>query len=203
MNRMPKPLKGRLINQLHRRVARRFHARPYTGTAASPLLARTFAYPQGTGLLGPGTDGLLRTALVDAFDPGTESAEVLITRSHLGELFDEEVPHMPLDQLGSSLHLVETLEDAIEHLEERALSEVTGAPAIPLPTLWLAVPGPDADVVDRTLTALVGLDIVALFKGAWAYGPTHLIDADGPRRLPSHIKLSSAHEAISKLDAAR
>jgi hypothetical protein len=202
VNRLLKPLPHRLINRLPHRVTRRFHPHPSTGTAVRPLLARTFAYPQGTGLLGPGTDGLLRTVLVDAFDPDTESAEVLITRSHLEVLFGEDVHRVTFDRLGSSLRLFETLEDAIEHLEERALWEVTGESAKPVPTLWLATPGPDADVVHRTLTALAGLDIVALFKGPWPYGPTHLIDADGPRQLPSQTDLLPVHEAISRLSAA-
>ncbi|WP_433235910.1 hypothetical protein [Actinomadura nitritigenes] len=163
-------------------------------------MARTFAFPQGAGLLGPGTDGLLRTVLIDAFDPGTEPAKVLLTRSHLEELLGDDVHERTFDQLGASLRVVETLEDAIEHLEERALWEVTGESAKLLPRLWLAAPGADADVVYRTLASL---DIVGLFKDAWPYGPTYLIDADGPRQLTSRISLSSAAEAISKLSAAR
>ncbi|MEU9019396.1 hypothetical protein [Actinomadura sp. NPDC048394] len=202
MNRMLKPLPRRLTNRLHR-VTRRLHPEPSTGTAVRPLLARAFTYPQGTGLLGPGTDGLLRAALVDAFTRDTESAEVLITHTLLEDLLGEDAHQVTFGQLGSSLRLVEALEDAIEHLEERALWEVTGQSAKPLPTLWLAVPGPDSDVVHRTLTTLAGLDIVALFKGPWPYGPTHLIDADGPRQFPALTSLLSGHEAINRLSAAR
>ncbi|MFF0522305.1 hypothetical protein ACFYTC_26635 [Actinomadura nitritigenes] len=202
MNRMLKPLPHRLVSRLPHRMARRLQPQPSTGTTFRPLLARTFTYPQGTGLLGPGTDGLLRTVFVDAFTLGTESAEVLVTRSHLEELFDEDLHQTPFDRLRPSLHLVETLEDAIEHLEERALWDVTGESAKPQPTLWLAIPGPDADVVHRTLTALTELDIIALFEGPWPYGPTHLIDADGPRQLPSRTTLLPVHEAISRLSAA-
>jgi hypothetical protein len=98
------------------------------------------------------------------------------------------------------------LEDAIEHIESTTRPEAaidTHDPArAPVPIAWFARPGQDADVVHGLLQTRRSPNVVALIDGPWAYGPTHYIEADGPRRLPSRpIELLSAQEATIALRA--
>ncbi|QKG20132.1 response regulator receiver/SARP domain-containing protein [Actinomadura verrucosospora] len=167
-------------------------------------MARAFGHPQGVGLLGPGTDSLLRTLLVDALADRARprATEVILTRAELERLFPEDIDQFPAEHYDSELHVTATLEDAIERLEDRAASWNTHEAATRPPILWLAAPGEDADVVHDTLCSLDGADIIAIFRGAWPYGPTHLVDADGPRQVPNQLELLSASEAIGKLTAS-
>ncbi|GAA2127244.1 hypothetical protein [Actinomadura napierensis] len=161
-------------------------------------LARAFAHPEGAGVMGPDARNLLRTVLVDALVDGPERLDVVIARPDLKQLLGNA--SLPSERLTPALHMPATLEDTIEHLESR-LSPTSLTEARPhRPTLWLATPGPDADVVHQTLTHLPTANLIALFQGPWPYGPTHFIEANGPRHLPTqNLNLLSRNQAAARL----
>ncbi|NKZ03263.1 hypothetical protein [Actinomadura latina] len=186
------------ISTLRRLIARRVIARGRLTRPPQPL-AQSFMYPGGAGMIGPGAERLLRTVLVDALTNGSERLNVVIALSDLEQLLGD-TSSLPSGRFASALHVAETLEDTIEHLESRhprlGIAGTTPRPA----TLWLATPGPDADVVHQTLEHLPTASIIALFKGPWPYGPTHLIDTDGPRQLPARdLTLVSRNQAVASL----
>ncbi|MFF4235950.1 hypothetical protein ACFYYL_08820 [Actinomadura geliboluensis] len=169
------------------------------------LLARAFGHPDGVGFIGQGADALLRGVLTEALASKSDVEQVITTHADLvrlfGEAFDESVTsvHAP------RLRIMESLEDAIEHLElEAEMTEMirpTSTPALDRPVIvWLVTPGPDADVVHEALRHWPDNSLLSLISGPWAYGPTHLIEATGPRPLPSSpIPLPSPREAIKRL----
>lgn len=165
------------------------------------FLARAFSHPQGAGVIGPGAQRLLRTVLVDALTHNTEGCGVVIARPDLEGLLGTASFRLSA-RYASVLHITGTLEDAIEHLESMPPRVTTAGLVEPIPTLWLATPGSDADVVHQTLENQVAADLVTLFMGPWPYGPTHFIEVDGPRRLPDHdLRLLTRDQAIARLHA--
>lgn len=67
-----------------------------------------------------------------------------------------------------------------------------------------ADPGADADVIHQTLGVRSESSLIGLFTGPWPYGPTHFIDMDGPRQLPTQeLKLLSRAQAIAALQTHR
>jgi hypothetical protein len=188
----------RLVSRLPQLPSRGTGRPSSTEHPALSMMARAFNHSQGAGLLGPGTDGLLRTLLIDALINQAEPANVILTRTDLERLFHEDLDRLPLECFGAGLHVTATLEDAIEFLEQWA--GINGCRTL-FPMLWIATPHKDADVVHNTLTALDGVDIVALLNGSWPYGPTYLIEPDGPRPVPNKINLLSAEQALGQLQA--
>ncbi|TDD69372.1 hypothetical protein [Actinomadura rubrisoli] len=166
------------------------------------LLASAFRHPQGTGFIGPGADGLLRSAFTEALTSKTGVSWILAAKSDLRRLFDDAFDDALREHWSPRLRVVDTLEDAIEHLDfeadiARALN--TNATDALLPVLWFTTSGPDTDVIHQTLQNWP--DIIALIAGGWPHGPTHLIEADGPRPLPRRpIDLLSPQQAIASLD---
>ncbi|KAB2388660.1 hypothetical protein [Actinomadura montaniterrae] len=183
------------ISTIRRLVTTRTRAR-----AEQPRsLVRAFSHPEGSGVIGPGTQHLLRAMLVDALVDGLEQIDVVIAQPDLEQLLGD-TSSVPPELLASTLHMFETLEDTIEHLENThrraGADEVSERP----PILWLASPGPDADVVHQTLKNLATNNLIALVHGPWPYGPTHLIDMDGPRQLPTqNIRMLSRNQAAARL----
>ncbi|WP_198679180.1 hypothetical protein [Thermomonospora amylolytica] len=178
-----------------------------TDTSGGPLretfsLISAFHHPDGTGVIGAGTDGLLRTALVQALTSRTAPTQVITTRPELERLFPIKPDSTLLEALTPALHAAETLEEAIEHLESRSdlPSPGSASTAQSTRTLWLVTPGSDADVVHQTIQRCSGINLTGLFAGPWPYGPTHVIDIDGPRQ-PLHqpITLLSPEQAIIAL----
>lgn len=169
------------------------------------LLARAFGHPDGASFIGPGADALLRGIFTEALASKAEVAQVITTHTDLyrlfGDAFDESLAgvHAP------RLHIMESLEDAIEHLELEAemakMISATSGSSIDAPAIaWFATPGPDADVVRETLHHWPDNSLLALMSGPWPYGPTHLIEETGPRPLPSSpLPLLSPQEAIGRL----
>ncbi|MBA9007252.1 hypothetical protein [Thermomonospora cellulosilytica] len=165
-------------------------------------LMSAFHHPDGAGVIGPGTDGLLRTALVQALASRTVPTRVITTRPDLERLFPIKLDSALLEALAPGLHAAETLEEAIEHLESRSGLPNPGSAstAQSTRTLWLVTPGSDADVVHQTIRRCSGINLTGLFAGPWPYGPTHVIDIDSPRQ-PLHrpITLLSPEQAITAL----
>ena len=176
-----------------------------SASSAPQPLAHAFGGPEGTGLIGPGADDLLRAALTEALTLATSATQVITTRPDLDRLFTGAFNQSLIDSFGLRLHAAETLEDAIEHIELQdriatAIDSDNDSPAESPSYTWFATPGPDADVVHATLKHWHGTNIIALMSGAWPYGPTHFIDADGPRRIPDHnLHLLPRDQAIAKL----
>lgn len=203
MNRL---LKAAAHGSLARRLVAPTSQRRGTPLRGEPapksLLARAFSYPQGAGFIGPGAERLLRTVLVEALTRSTETVDVIMARPDLDELLGGALSELPLARFPSVLHVTETLEGAIEHLEGRA-ARISATGRVELsPTLWVATPGADADVVHQTLKQRPESELIGLFNGPWPYGPTHFIDINGPRRLPSQgFNLLSCDQAIARLDA--
>ncbi|GAA0241251.1 hypothetical protein GCM10009527_042300 [Actinomadura nitritigenes] len=117
----------------------------------------------------------------------------------VGHLADDH-----LEALGDRIYLAEALEDAIELIESKtkpeAATEIHDLSRASAPIAWFASPGQDSDVVHEILQAGTNPNVVTLISGPWAYGPTHYIEVDGPRRLPRRpIELLSAQETIMAL----
>ncbi|MDL4813204.1 hypothetical protein [Actinomadura opuntiae] len=171
---------------------------------AAELLARTFGHAEGAGFIGPGAHDLLRAILTEALTTKTGVSWVIATKHDLQSLGTDAFDDATLDRFSSRLLVTETLEDTIERLEFEA--DVTRALDInkPLTTeaslLWFSSPGPDADVVHQTLDHWPGTSLTALIAGPWPYGPTHLIETDGPRPLPQHpVRMLSVQQAVAEL----
>jgi hypothetical protein len=169
------------------------------------LLINLFSAPQGAGVIGPGAPGLERAALIEALTCKEGIAQVVIENADfvrlVGHLAEDD-----LQALGDRIYLAEVLEDAIEHIESTTKSgaaiEARDHPPASAPIAWFARPGQDADVVHEILQTQRDPNVVTLITGPWAYGPTHYIETDGPRRLPRRpIELPSAQEAITALRA--
>ncbi|MEU8305940.1 hypothetical protein AB0C84_20505 [Actinomadura sp. NPDC048955] len=128
-----------------------------------------------------------------------EGCDVVIARRDLEHLLGAASLQIPLHS-APALHITDTLEDSIEHLESRA-SAVTAAGIIEqTPVLWLATPGEDADVVHQTLEGQPSTELIALFNGPWPYGPTHFVTTDGPQHPPCHnLDLLTRDRAIARL----
>lgn len=162
-------------------------------------LARVFSHPEGAGVIGPGAQHLLRAMLVDALVDGPEQINVIIAQPDLEQLLGD-TSLVPPELLASTLHMSETLEDTIEHLENTHRRTGADDSSERPPILWLASPGPDADVVHQTTKNLAASNLIAFVHGPWPYGPTHLIDMDGPRQLPTRaIKMLSQNQAAARL----
>ncbi|RAY15017.1 hypothetical protein DPM19_09710 [Actinomadura craniellae] len=161
-------------------------------------LADDYGHPHGAGAIGPGADGLLRAVLVEALTTAPGPVEVLITHHDLEHLFGEMTDRVPLERFHNSLRVTDTLENAVEHVEERA----NGTERQKTPILWMATPGADADVVHQTLESCPAALLTALFKGPWPYGPTHVIEENGPRPRPHQpVSLLSPRQAVARLHA--
>lgn len=174
------------------------------------LLAQSFQHPHGTGFIGPGADALLRTMLTEALTHEADVAQVITTKADLARLLSPLPAEPVIESQAPRLHVNETLEDAVEYLEHEAemttmINTTSEPPTDPPAIVWLAAPGPDADVVHETLQRWPANSLIALMSGHWPYGPTHLIEETGPRPLPSQpIPLLSAKQAITLMsDIAR
>ncbi|WP_021591205.1 hypothetical protein [Actinomadura welshii] len=174
------------------------------GSKAS-LLARAFAHPDGVGFIGPGADALLRGVFTEALASKTDVAQVITTHADLDRLFGEAINKSVTRIHAPRLRIMGSLEEAIEHLELEAetteMISATSAPLLDVPAVvWLATPGPDADVVQEVLRRWPDNSLIALLAGPWPYGPNHLIEETGPRPLPDGpIPLPSPQEAIKQL----
>lgn len=188
---------------IRRLITRRPVNRGHRATEPQAL-AKAFTHPEGAGVIGPGAEHLLRTVLVDALVDGPERLNVVITLPDLEQLLGN-VLSLSSELFASAVHVTETLEEAIEHLESKDPQTSDGAGAtLHSPTLWLASPGQDADVVHQTLRNLPTASFITLFQGPWPYGPTHFVDMTGPRRLPTHnVDLLSRNQAVARLHVVR
>ncbi|WUH97734.1 hypothetical protein OHR68_30045 [Spirillospora sp. NBC_00431] len=193
----------RLRTLLHRRAANPPQSSITPDEPREPL-ARVFGHAQGAGFIGPGADGLLRAILTEALTSKIGVSWIIATRHDLNALWANTLDGTLLTKYSARLHVTEALEDAIEHLEFEANAiaalSIDHRPLTNSSVLWLTSPGPDTDVVHQTLQHWPGNNLIALIAGAWPYGPTHLIDHDGPRALPRQpIKLLTAQQAASEL----
>lgn len=194
---------GRFRTHFHRRCFHK-HPRPDTNcNRPDELLISLFGAPKGAGVIGPGAPGLERAALVEALTCKDGIAQVVIEDADfvrlVGHLADDD-----LGALGDRIYLAQALEDAIELIESKTKPEAAIETHDPsresAPIAWFASPGQDGDVVHEILRAGTNPNVVTLISGPWAYGPTHYIEVDGPRRLPRRpIELLSAQETITAL----
>lgn len=199
MNRLRKATHSPMIQWLIRLTTPGLNQCACGGSAPDPFLARAFSHPQGAGVIGPGAQRLLRTALVDALARGAEGCDVVIARPDLERLLGATFLQVPL-HLAPVVHITDTLEDAIEHLESRASATTAAGMVEQPPVLWLATPGDDADVVHQTLEGQPSTEIIALFNGPWPYGPTHFVTPDGPQHPPCHnLDLLTRDQAVASL----
>ncbi|MFI0480408.1 hypothetical protein [Actinomadura sp. 9N215] len=194
---------ARLRTLLHRRAANRPLV-PITPDEPAEPLAHVLGHPQGADFIGPGADGLLRAILTEALTSKIGVSWIVATRYDVNALWADALDDTLLTKLSSRLHVTETLEDAIERLEFKADTiaalSIDHRPLTNPSVLWLASPGPDADVVHQTLQQWPGDNLIALIAGSWPHGPTHFINHDGPRALPHQpINLPSAQESATQL----
>ncbi|WP_433234909.1 hypothetical protein [Actinomadura nitritigenes] len=196
--RPPSHASGRRFRAL---LPRRPIRKPHVPTT-DDLLISLFGAPQGAGLSGPGAEGLERAALVEAIACPAAISQVVIEYADLYRLLGGAIANDLQQALGARLYLAEALEDAVEHIEcNTDPSNGTDAQAIETPALaWFAAPRQHSDVVHHVLQTQRTPTLIALICGPWAYGPTHLIEADGPWRPPRRtIELLSAQEAVTRL----
>ncbi|MEV5830494.1 hypothetical protein AB0L25_33500 [Spirillospora sp. NPDC052242] len=198
----------RIGTALRQRITSRLRTpSPPSGDAVEPL-ALAFGLPRGAGFIGDGADGLLRAALTEALTGKVGVSWIIATGHDLRCLFGDAFDDTLVESLAPRLHVVDTLEEAAERLEFEAdvirALDVNDRPSFTVSTvLWFTVPGPDTDVVHDTLQNWPGTGLVPLIAGHWPYGPTHLIDSDGPRPLPHRpINLLTAQQATTELQAA-
>ncbi|MFV2175534.1 hypothetical protein ACFHW2_26035 [Actinomadura sp. LOL_016] len=195
--------RGRLRALLQRCATERLLA-PARRNGASEPLARIFAHPQGAGFTGSGADGLLRAILTEALTSKVGVSWVIATRHDLQSLGADVFNDETLDRYSSRLQVTETLEDSIERLEFeadviRALDVNDGSAAGPT-VLWFSSPASDADVVNETLVHWPDTNLIAFVADPWPYGPTHLVDADGPKPRPLRpVRLLSPRQAAEEL----
>ncbi|TDC17246.1 hypothetical protein [Actinomadura bangladeshensis] len=185
-------------------------APPHDNTSSKAnILARAFGHPDGAGFIGPGADALLRGLFTEALASQSEVAQVITTRTDLDRLFGDAFDESSASAHAPRLHIMDSLEDAIEHLELEAemvkmISASSAASSNAPAFVWLATPGPDADVVHETLRHWPDKNLLALLSGPWPYGPTHLIEQTGPRPRPnSPLPLPTPQEAIKRLTTGR
>ncbi|GAA2160215.1 hypothetical protein [Actinomadura napierensis] len=179
-------------NHVRALVERRFaheHKKPSTDSEGrDDLLINLFGAPHGAGLIGPGAAGLQRAALIEAFACEDGISQIVIDDANLVRLFGHLIDDDLGEALGDRLYLTDLLENAIEYIEsetKRVPASETSAPdQETAPIAWFAAPGHDADVVLQLLRTWRMPNVVALISGPWAYGPTHYIEVDGPRKLP-------------------
>ncbi|NDU73818.1 hypothetical protein GWI34_14395 [Actinomadura sp. DSM 109109] len=137
--------------------------------------------------------------LVDALARRAEGRDVVIARPDLERLLGAASHQISL-RLAPVVHITDTLEDAIEHLENRASAGTASGVAKQTPVLWLATPGNDADVVHQTLEGQRSPDLIALFNGPWPFGPTHFVTNDGLQHPPCHnLDLLTRDQTIARL----
>ncbi|QFG22901.1 hypothetical protein [Actinomadura sp. WMMB 499] len=198
--------RDRICSLFRQRITSRLRTASPPSADTEPL-ALAFGHPHGAGFIGAGADGLLRAALTEALTSKLGVSWVIATERDLRSLFDDAFNDALADQLVPRLHVAETLEDIVERLEFeadviRALS-VNDRPALTASTvLWFTAPGPDGDVVHEAMQSWPGTGLVPLIAGPWPYGPTYLVDSDGPRPLPRRpINLLTAQQATTKLQA--
>ena len=124
---------------------------PPSRSAASdrrePFLARAFSHPQGAGVIGPGAQRLLRTLLVGTLSHSAKGCNVVTTWNACSAPRPPGWPHASAPSCTSPA----PPEEAIEHLESRPPRISATGRVEQIPILWLATPGPDADVVHQTL----------------------------------------------------
>ncbi|OLT31858.1 hypothetical protein BJF79_08675 [Actinomadura sp. CNU-125] len=97
--------------------------------------------------------------------------------------------------------MTDTLEDAIEYVEKTIATELRLV-LERAPTLWMATPGSDSDVVRQVLEGAAEGGVTGLFKGPWPYGPTYVIEEDGPRPRPrQRVRLLSARQSVARLQS--
>ena len=201
MNRLRQAAHTPLARRLASLTVQRRNVHTRRKPSFEPLLARAFSHPEGAGVIGPGAQRLLRTVLVNALTCGEGGCGVFIARRDLERLFGAASSRLST-RFAPVMHVTDTLEDAIERLESRPPHLTVAGLVSHKPTLWLATPGADADVVHQALENQPATDLVSLFNGPWPYGPTHFIDLDGPRRLPEHdLHLLNRDQAIAELHA--
>ncbi|MDL4770692.1 hypothetical protein [Actinomadura xylanilytica] len=125
---------------------------------------------------------------------------MITTETDLDRLFAGELDHKLIGPLTSRLQTAASLEEAIEHLEHLARTASTHHTAEDPTIIWLAAPGEDADVVHETIRLWPSDRLTTLLAGPWPYGPTHVVEADGPRPLlRCPINMLSVRQAISVL----
>ncbi|TDB95692.1 hypothetical protein E1266_12445 [Actinomadura sp. 7K534] len=143
--------------------------------------------------------------LTEALTSEAGVAQVITTRADLDRLLSPLSAETVIESRTPRLHVTESLEDAIEHLEREAdmttlVDATTEVSTDALAVVWFATPGSDADVVHETVQRWPAGSLIALMAGLWPYGPTHVIEETGPRPLPSQpILLLSAEQAASRL----
>ncbi|GAA2613823.1 hypothetical protein SMC26_23870 [Actinomadura fulvescens] len=125
--------------------------------------------PVHSGILGAYANDWLRVAFVEALVSDERLPDIVTTRRDLDVMFCGRASDAFLDDFNERLRVFECLEDAIEHLETRAVAVRSGQPGPT--TVWFATPGNDADVVNQTIEFWAGLDMIALLRGPWPYGP--------------------------------
>lgn len=198
---------SRLRNLLKRRITL-CSQKPGPPGAEAELLAHAFRHSQGTGFIGAGAYGFLRAAFTEALTSRIGVSWVLATRGDLERLFDGALDDALLDVLAPRLHVAETLESAVERLEfeadiASALSVRSDAGALTSTVLWITMPGRHSDVVHEALAHWPNDNLVVLAAGPWPYGPTYVIEADGPRPLPRRpVDLLAPQQAAASLQAA-
>ncbi|MEV5831570.1 hypothetical protein AB0L25_39015 [Spirillospora sp. NPDC052242] len=200
-------LDSRLRDVLARRITGCSHKLGPVGARAD-LLAHAFAHPQGTGFIGAGAHGFLRAAFTEALTSKIGVSWVLTTGDTLERLFDGTLDDELLRALSSRLHVAETLENAVERLEfeadvTSALRVRSDAGTLASTVLWIATPGPHSDVVHDAITHWPADNLVVFADGPWPYGPTYLIENNGPRPLPRRpIGLLTPQQAVTDLKNA-
>ncbi|MFG2006186.1 hypothetical protein ACGFNU_44260 [Spirillospora sp. NPDC048911] len=170
---------GRRGSEVSEMSAERDHTVRVMPTGARLLY--DIARPVHSGIVGAYANEWLRAAFVEALLSDERLPDIVTTHHDLDMMFCGQFGRVLLNHFGERLHVFEALEDAIEHLETRAddIRSGQGGPTI----VWFATPGNDADVVHQTIEYWAGLELIALLRGPWLYGPNR---HPQPSHRPTH-----------------
>jgi len=146
----------------------------------------------GVGLVGGGADNVARAALLDLLGAtGDRAADVLATAAELATLLGQH-PNGPMPR---RLHVVDTLDTALDQLEAATLHRVRQPAGDQRLIVLIARPGADTARLQAVLDNGATHNIRAILLGQWRPGTSLYVGRDGV--------VSAGHGAASALNGAR
>lgn len=149
-------------------------ADPAIGSARTDPVIDLAAY--GVGLVGGGADSVARAALLDLLGAfGDAAAEVLVPATDLDTLLGAH-PDGPVPR---RLHVVDTLDTALDQLEAATLHRARQPDGDRRPIVLIARPGEDTQRLQAVLDNGVTHGIRAVLLGQWRPGTSLYVGPDG------------------------
>ncbi|MDT0263773.1 BTAD domain-containing putative transcriptional regulator [Jatrophihabitans lederbergiae] len=130
----------------------------------------------GVGLVGGGADNVARAALLDLLGAsGDRAVDVLVPAAELATLLGQH-PDGPMPR---RLHVVDTLDTALDQLEAATLHRVRQSGGDRRPIVLIARPGADTARLQAVLDNGATHNIRAILLGQWRSGTSVYVGPDG------------------------